>query len=411
MYQRFQTENLLKEVQNKYISVLIGSRQVGKSTLFSIVQKQVQQPFSVYNLENPLHLELFNRGYTSFTQQLHSKLVFIDEFQYCPNIASVFKAMYDLQPDIKIFASGSSSLEIMSHLKESLAGRKKETILYPLSFFEYLSAELKTIAQTDGIESVSPIDEWEFYTNRFQNFLHFGALPGLYGMTEELEKREYLFEIYKTYIAKDIKSFLREESILSFNKMLTWLAMNNTSQLNKHSLSKIVGVSSRQIDRYIEVLEGTFVMASLPPFSKNKSKEITKMPKFYFYDQGIINTIIQDFRPFHLRPDVGSQKEAFVFWELKKYADIRYAMYYWRTSDSQEVDFILVKDRLILPIEVKSQWDIKKIPPGLKAFFSFYPEVERAIVFYDGLEDQLLYENKTIFFAPHYKASKALELL
>ena len=249
------------------------------------MQKQVQQPFSVYNLENPLHLELFNRGYTSFIQQLHSKLVFIDEFQYCPNIASVFKAMYDLQPDIKIFASGSSSLEIMSHLKESLAGRKKETILYPLSFFEYLSAELKTIAQTDGIESVSPIDEWEFYTNRFQNFLHFGALPGLYGMTEELEKREYLFEIYKTYIAKDIKSFLREESILSFNKMLTWLAMNNTSQLNKHSLSKIVGVSSRQIDRYIEVLEGTFVMASLPPFSKNKSKEITKMPKFYFYDQ------------------------------------------------------------------------------------------------------------------------------
>ncbi|HUH44756.1 MAG TPA: hypothetical protein VLZ44_06245, partial [Treponemataceae bacterium] len=74
-------------------------------------------------------------------------------------------------------------------------------------------------------------------------------------------------------------------------------------------------------------------------------------------------------------------------------------------------DFVLVKDRLILPIEVKSQWDIKKIPPGLKAFFSFYPEVERAIVFYDGIEDQLLYENKTIFFAPHYKASKALDLL
>ena len=103
---------LVRQAKNNAISILTGARHVGKSTLLDMVKKQLGQPSETYNLKNPLHLALFNEGYTSFIRQIRSKIVFIDKFQYCKDISSIFKAVHDLNPDIKIYASGSSSLEI-----------------------------------------------------------------------------------------------------------------------------------------------------------------------------------------------------------------------------------------------------------------------------------------------------------
>jgi len=125
--------DLVRHASSHAISVLIGSRQVGKSTLMRMLREGLALPSESYDLENPLHLALFNEGYTSFIRQVREKLLFIDEFQYCRGISSVFKAIHDLRPEIKIYASGSSSLEIQAHLNESLVGRKRETIIYPLT--------------------------------------------------------------------------------------------------------------------------------------------------------------------------------------------------------------------------------------------------------------------------------------
>jgi hypothetical protein len=403
--------NLAKQSSDHRISVLIGSRQVGKTTLLGMLQDRLGLPFDLYNLENPLHLNLFNEGYTSFIRQVRSKLLFIDEFQYCPNISSIFKAIYDLHPDIKIYASGSSSLEIQAHLKESLAGRKLETTLYPLSFQEWIWGIDSTLHLNPNLDEPSHIDELATYNKLLPDFMRFGALPALLSFPDELTKREYLLEIYKTYIAKDIKSFLKEESILSFNKMISWLALNNGSLLNKHNLSGITNISARQIDRYLEILQGTYVLALVPPFFTNKVKELVKTNKFYLYDQGVLNTIIQDFRPLELRPDAGIIRETFVFWELKKHADIRYNISYWRTVEGKEVDFILEKDRSLLPIEVKSGWKTGKVPPGLAAFFRYYPEVKDGVVLYDGPEQICQDGAHTIHFAPLWKAASCFSLL
>jgi uncharacterized protein len=411
MIPRKDCPDLVRQAANHAVSILIGSRQVGKSTLMQMIRETLDAPAEQYNLENPLHLALFNEGYTSFRRQIREKLIFIDEFQYCKGISSVFKAVYDMNPEIKIYASGSSSLEIQTHLHESLAGRKRETIIYPLSFPEWLLSVDASLAAIAPIDAVSRIDDLEEYRKHLENFIRFGALPRLTSMRDELEKREYLFGIYQTYIAKDIKSFLLDESVLSFNKMLSWLALNNGALLNKNTLATVAGVSSRQIDRYLEVLQGTFVVSLVPPLSSNKRKELVKTNKFYFYDQGVVNSIIQDFRPVALRPDAGMLRETLVFWELKKHLDIRYNLKYWRTADGKEVDFVLEKDRQLLPIEVKSSWKPGKIPSGLANFFRFYPETRIGVVLYDGAETTSNYDGRSVYFAPIYKAGKVLDLI
>ncbi len=413
MIPRKDLDRLLKQATNHSLSIIIGARQVGKSTLLGMIRAQLAQQSEMFNLENPLHLSLFNEGYTSFIRTIRTKLIFIDEFQYCSNISSILKAVYDLDPQIKIYATGSSSMEIQTHLKQSLAGRKLETVLYPLTYGEWLYQEdaSQRPPLSPHIEEVTPPDELEAHRARLREFVRYGALPGLTALSDDLEKREYLFGIYQTYIAKDIKAFLKEESVLSFNKAITWLALNNGAQLKKSTLCSVAGISSRQIERYLDVLAGTFVLALVPPLSTNKGKELTKTPKLYLYDQGIINSIIQDFRDIDRRPDAGILREQFVFWELKKHLDIRYSLYYWCTADGKEVDFVLKKDQQLLPIEVKSSWQPPLLPSGLRHFLSFYPETKNAVVLYDGPEYTSRHDHCTIYFAPIHKAFAALSLL
>jgi predicted AAA+ superfamily ATPase len=399
-------DKLVRQADNHSASIIIGARQVGKSTLLGMIRDSLARPSEMFNLENPLHLALFNEGYTSFIRTVRTNTIFIDEFQYCKDISSVFKAVYDLNPQVKIYATDSSSMEIQTHLKESLAGRKLETILYPLSYGEWLSKESsreRPLLSSDITEVTGP-DELEAHRKGLGEFLRYGALPGLLALSDDLEKREYLFGIYQTYIAKDIKAFLKEESVLSFNKAITWLALHNGAQLNKSTLSAVAGISSRQIDRYLDVLVGTFVLALLPPLTNNRGKELTKTPKFYLYDQGIVNSIIQDFRSIDLRPDAGMLREQFVFWELKKSIDIRFSLHYWRTTDGKEVDFVLRKDQELFPIEVESSWNPPALPTGLRQFLTFYPETRKAVVLYDGPERTSRHGPCVVHFAPLHKA-------
>lgn len=414
MIVRKEMKRLIGQRESRSVSIVIGARQVGKSTLLNMLRGSLPEPSDLFNLENPLHLSMFNEGYVSFLRNIRAKVICIDEFQYCKDISSVFKAVYDLNPELKIFATGSSSLEIQSHLKESLAGRKAETVLYPLSYGEWLSGAESAASGVaplrDDLElgKATPVDELSSHAGSVRRFVRYGALPGLAGLSgsgdEDLEKREYLFGIYQTYIARDIKAFLRDESVLAFNKALSWLALRNGSQLNKSNLSAVAGISSRQVERFLDVLSGTFVMSLLPPFSDNRGKELTKTPKFFFYDQGVVNSIIQDFRPLESRMDAGSIREQFVFWELKKHMDVRFSLYYWRTLEGREVDFILVKDRALLPVEVKSSWNPPTVPSGLAAFLSRYPETRAAVVLYEGAERRMRFGNTDVFFAPIHRA-------
>ena len=129
------------------------------------------------------------------------------------------------------------------------------------------------------------------------------------------------------------------------------------------------------------------------------------------YDQGVINAIVQDFRPAHLRPDQGAVYEQFVYWELKKNLDVRFQIKYWRTTDGKEVDFIVEKDREFLPVEVKSAWPAGKIPPGLMHFFVSYPETRLGVVLYDGPDSEAQIDERKVLFVPLFKTARVGELL
>ncbi|MDA0773149.1 MAG: ATP-binding protein [Cyanobacteria bacterium] len=405
---------LTQSLDRKEIYILLGARQVGKSTLMTTLAKQTGQSYRFLNLEDPRDLAVFNDGYTSFIKEVKEDLIFIDEFHYYPNITSVFKALYDLNPEKKIYASGSSSLEIHKHLQESLAGRNINLKIYPLSFNEYLERFGLMLPEIEEHIEIKQRDELK---NKLEDFIRYGAMPGLIELQDqddfELVASEKLYSIYQTYISKDIKTFLKDESIINFNKLIEYFAINDTQMLSIGSVANKLKLPESQIRKQLEVMTETYTLNLLKPFFKNKNKEISKSPKAYFYDQGIANAILQDFKILNKRNEQsqGALLESFVYWELIKSIDVRFKLNYWRSYDEQEVDFILQKDGEILPIEVKKDTD--KIPSGLKAFIRDYPQTKQAVVLTLEGEDMvdIKYKDTVVRFFNVVKAGKLKSLL
>jgi uncharacterized protein len=404
-------DSLFAGLDEPQITILIGPRQVGKSTLLSEIAKNSSKKYKFLNLEDPMDLAVFSEGFNSFRTLIKENLVFIDEFHYFSNISSVFKASYDLEKR-KIFASGSSSMEIHKHLKESLAGRKNEFRIYPFSFREFLRQY--SIDLSHSVEVLEPHFKAEI-KKCFLEFIKYGGLPGLVSINlknledekKEIKTQEYLYNIYKTYIAKDIRSFLAEEDILSFNKFIEYSIINDSQVLVLTNVAKALNISERQIKKQYELMLETYILGELRPFYTNKNKEISKAPKTFFYDLGIGNAIMRDFRDFDKRVDQskGAILENFVYWELMKNIDIRFQLYYWRSYDDQEVDFVLKRNEKIFPIEVKSSWQKEKIPKGLKSFLRNYPETPMAFVLCDDFYPAIIYKETEIKFIPYYLAA------
>lgn len=403
--------SLVEDIKRPWVSIIVGARQTGKTTLLNEIQKKSEVKTLYLNFENPFHFDVLRDGYKSLRHELDAEtaMLIVDEFHYYENITSVFKALYDLHPGVKIFASGSSSLEIHRHIKESLAGRLKKTVLYPLSFEEWL-AQFSVTLPDDPLAPL-PVALRQDIDKHLTTFIRFGALPGLIHLQNETEMREYLGEMYQAYIQKDIKTFLKEESIFSFNKLTKLLALSTGQQLNQNRLSADCGLNARQVRRHLEILSATFVIHILLPFYNNRRKEISKLPKVYFYDTGMANAIVRDFRRHSDRPDGGALLETFVFHELQKALDVLHDLFYWRTADKKEVDFVLVKDRQPIPIEVKSTWREKKLPVGLRQFFTAYPETQKAVVINQTIHDKCEFDGKKVFFLPPYYAGKLMGLL
>ncbi len=294
------------------------------------------------------------------------------------------KAVYDSHPEIKIFASGSSSLETHKHLKESLAGRRSLRKIFPLSVREY---------KENGL----PLDR----------ILVEGTLPGLLHRSEPSERQAYLRDLLETFILKDIKYLIKEENIKAFNHLLYLLANRQGSLVSVSSLAREVGLTARTIEKYLTVLEQTYVCYSLPSFSSNLANELKKSLKYYFYDLGIRHAILKNFEDdLEARQDKGVLYESQVFLELLQKVSPTTSLYFWRTKRKEEVDFVKVVNRRPIPVEVKSGLKDLAVPEGLKDFLTRYPEVSQAYVVSDGLKGGVDYGKAHIQFIPWYDADQ-----
>ena len=382
MIKRFIFNKLKNEINEPEINILLGPRQVGKTTLLHELEKYSKKQdikTSFYDLEQPQVLAQFNRPAAEIIQLLtqSGQIIFIDEFHYLQNASKIFKAIYDAKKKIKIICSGSSSLEIHKHLKESLAGRRFLFRIFPLQMSEILVHSKKF---------------------SLSHYLQYGGLPGLTHTDDNQRKQLILNEILGSYILKDIKSLVKEENIRAFNHLLYLLAENQGSTISMTNISNKINMSVKAIQRYLDILEETYVNYRVYSFSNNLGNELKKSCKAYLFDPGIRNTILKDFSDVNNRPDKGALLESFVFLHLNQWLEPNMEIKFWRTKDGGEVDFILLKNRKPILIEIKSKLTKAEVPKGLKRFLNRYTNVKNAFVINEQISEEVAYQSCSIQF-------------
>lgn len=381
MINRFVLNQLRKEISQPEIDILLGPRQVGKTTILKELQRIAQtagHKTAFFDLEQPQTLAEFNLPDKEIIEKITraGDVIFLDEFQYIQNASKIFKAIFDSEKKTKIFCSGSSSLEIHKHLKESLAGRRFLYKVFPLQL-----AELRNHDPGCSLES----------------YLRFGGMPALTHTNAEERKQQILNELLTTYILKDIKSLVKEENIRAFNHLLYLLAENQGQTISVHSLGNQVKLSSKAVERYLDILEATYVNYRIPSFSGNLGNELKKSTKTYLYDLGIRNAILKDFSATSERTDKGVLLETFVFLALNASIGPNAEIRFWRTKEGDEVDFILLKDRKPIPIEVKSRLTAAEIPRGLKKFLARHKS-KNAYVVNENLDNTIRHDTCEVRF-------------
>lgn len=364
-----------------FVSILLGARQVGKSTLLRELEEKAKKSSlttEFYDLEQPSDLNRLSGSEEKVIQELTSKaqVVFIDEFHYLKNASKIFKSIYDSRKPVKIYASGSSSLEIHKHLQESLAGRFIKTMIYPLV-----------------------IEEWKQYP-KFSSteYLQWGGMPALIHKPEPNDRVAILENIVSTYITKDIKGLIKEENIRAFNSLLYLLAQSQGSVAVVSNLARETGISESTVARYLEVISQTYVLYMITSYSQNMANELKKSKKYYLFDIGIRNLLLKDFNAVSMREDKGVLYETAVFLHLVNQIKPNMEIRFWRTKKGDEVDFVLLKNRIPIPIEVKSHLVRPDIPKGLIKFLNKYPKAPFGIVFNASISKEVKIEDKSIYF-------------
>ncbi|HRR42114.1 MAG TPA: ATP-binding protein [Syntrophales bacterium] len=358
-------KGLAEEISKPFISILIGPRQVGKTFLLRQLEAQCRQKgikVRFHNLEDPDDLRIFSGDEEQLIRQLKNTdtdLLFLDEFHYLKNATRIFKVLYDSGMKVKIIASGSSSMEIHKHLKESLAGRFRLTVMYPLSG--------KELRQSPDYS--------------FEEFVRFGGLPGLIHERGAADKMALLKNVLQTYLLKDIKALIKEENIRAFNSLLYSLAQNQGQVVAVASLARDVGLSEPAIKHHLELMAQTYVCFPIDSYSRNLANELKKVKKYYLYDTGIRNCILNDYSNLNDRADKGAIIESFVALALMKQLKVNMELKFWRTRQGAEVDFILLKNRIPVPVEVKYRLSEPIVPDGMKKFLQTYIDAPFALVF------------------------------
>ena len=353
--------------------VVLGARQVGKTTLLKQLVKD-KKDVLYFNADEPNVRDLFtNVGKQQLMQVLgNAKYVVIDEAQRIENVGITLKIITDQLPDKQLFVSGSSSLDLANKINEPLTGRKFEHILFPLSFGEM----------------VEHTNLWE-EKNKLKTRLIYGYYPEI--VTNPGKEIALLLNLTGSYLYQDILSFGWIKKPVILDKLLKALALQIGQEVKYNELAKTVGADKETIERYIDLLEKVFIIFKLPALNRNVRNEIKKGKKIYFYDTGIRNAVIGDFKNFDLRTDKGALWENFIVSERIKFLNYNgfYGRYYfWRTTQQQEIDFIEEQDGQFSIYEFKLNTNKKHI--FSKTFLNKYPVTQHQLITPKNIEKFLL---------------------
>lgn len=330
------SKNILDDWDNKKAIVLLGPRQVGKTTL---IQKLVEGKKVLFlNGDNPqTRLTFANANFAFLLNTVADyDVVVIDEAQRIKNIGLTIKMLVDANLQKQFILTGSSSLDLGNEINEPLTGRKWEHQLFPLSWNEIKNHYTFANAY-----------------ERLEEFLIYGMYPEV---VTETKKQKILLHLAGSYLYKDILELVNIKKPDLLMKLLNALALQLGSEVSYNELSKILGVDRMTVVNYIDLLEKSYVIFRLHPYSSNQRNEITSKPKIYFYDNGIRNAIIGQFNPLQNRQDLGALFENFFISERMKklsYEGFYGKTHYWRNTQQAEIDFLEIIENEISAYEIK----------------------------------------------------------
>lgn len=355
MIERYLEKQLTKALNDGLVTILYGARQVGKTTLATKILSNV--PNGLYlDCDDPaVSVRLRNQSLAGLKALIgDAELIVIDEAQRVENIGITAKLIHDNLPDKKLLLTGSSSLDLANKIKEPLTGRSRELLLYPLALTELTGS----IVEADGY---------------MQRLLVYGGYPGLWSL-KEAEAARQARELANRYLYRDAFALgtIYDQSII--DNLLRLLAHQVGSEVSYSELASSLEVSKDTVMRYIDLLEKAFIIFRLPQFRKNQRVQVGRLRKIYFYDLGIRNALIDDFKAVELRGDVGALWENFIITErLKKHqrAEHYVRSYYWRSRDRQEVD--LVEESAAEYQAFECKW--KKAPQVPVSFRTQHPDI------------------------------------
>ncbi len=354
-------------LERKEVLSIVGPRQAGKTTFIQHLAAQLQEhgkTVKVITFEKRDDLALFNKSIEDFKGLAEQyDYVIIDEFQYASQGGQKLKYLYDTT-NVKFIISGSSSLELTFQTGKYMVGRLLDFTLLPFSFREFLSFrdhELSILLEQKGfvyiLDFTSAKSFGEEITRRLvvllEEYATYGGYPAVVLTPRKEEKRKILEGIAENYLLRDIKSLLHLATSEELWRLEKLLAGQIGNMVKYEELSSASGLPYKELKKHLNILEKTYVVSFIKPFFVNRRTELTKNPKVYFFDMGLRNYVVSDFRPLADRNDAGAIMENYAFSLLTRYHALPLAVKYWRTKSKAEVDFIIEKDQKPYPFEVK----------------------------------------------------------
>lgn len=341
------------------VIILAGARRTGKTVLLKEIMKKLDAPYLYLNGEDyTTSLKLQQKGLDEYKNLIgNNKYLVIDEAQKIENIGQILKLMIDEIEGLHIIITGSSALDISSSTGEPLTGRKYSFQLHPI-------AQCELAAYENAIETES----------LFENRLIYGSYPEVLTINDNQLKTEYLNELINSYLLKDILTLDSIKNSAKLVNILRLLAFQIGKEVSVNELAKNVGLNKLTVERYLDLLTKVFVIYRIEGYSRNLRKEISKSPRYYFWDNGIRNTLVANFNTLTLRNDIGELWENYVISErlkLQHYQGWLSNNYFWRTYDQQEIDWIEERDGGLFAFEMKYQKKTVKAPG---AWTSNYPD-------------------------------------
>lgn len=374
MIERTLAPKIMSKVGGNKAIIIIGARQVGKSTLLKMMLGERKNVMWLNG--DDLDIQELFRNITSTRLQAvigNNRIVVIDEAQRIPEIGLRMKLITDQMSDVQVIATGSSSFELSGKINESLTGRKREYQMFPLTFHEM-------------VDNSSFIEEIRMVPHR----MIYGYYPEV--VSNPGDENEILKELSNSYLYKDILSLDNISKPDKIVRLLKALALQIGSQVSYNEIGGLIGLDTKTVEKYIDILEKSFIVFRLSSFSRNLRNELKSSRKIYFWDMGIRNAVISNLSQVENRQDAGALWENFVIAERMKslaYRDSFASSYFWRTRQQKEIDYIEEEDGHIRAFEIK--WNPKKSNARCpEAFLTAYPDAEYKVISPENIEEFLL---------------------